>query len=214
MFDGRIVLTYGVPGGVGVLLVTYTSIRQRCPARIVPPVKEMEVAPVPALREAAGPQPVTAAGVELLTLTPVGKGSVTEKFVRSVSLGAMISIRSLELPPTGMEDGEKDFTPVTSVPLTVTFAVAAVRLPTPCAVVSKPGPIRLVSVPEAVPVGTVTTTSIVQVPGVVGLPAGIVPPLKATAVEGVMDTAPPQLLLDTLVAVMGLGKVSVKVTPV
>ena len=91
----------------------------------------MEVAPVGALSTAAAPQPVTAAGVELLTVTPLGSGSVTEKFVKSVSLGAKMSILNLEFPPTGMLDGLNVFTPETSVPLTVTLAFAAVRLPTP-----------------------------------------------------------------------------------
>ena len=117
--------------GLGILLVTYTSIRQRCPARIKPPVREMEVAPVGAFNVAAAPQPVTAGGVELLTVMPAGRGSVTEKFVRFVLLGAKMSILNLALPPTGILLGENDFTPVTSVPLTVTFALAAVRLPTP-----------------------------------------------------------------------------------
>ena len=74
---------------------------------------------------------MTANGVELLTVTPVGSGSVTEKFVRSVSLGAKMSILSLEFPPTGMLEGENDFIPETSAPLTATLAFAAVRLPTP-----------------------------------------------------------------------------------
>ena len=124
-------MAYGVPAGLGILLVTYTSILQRCPARIKPPVKEMDVAPVGAFNTAEAPQPVTAGGVELLTVTPAGRGSVTAKFVKFVLLGAMISILSLELPPTGMLEGVNVFTPVTSVPLTFTLAVAAVRRPTP-----------------------------------------------------------------------------------
>lgn len=67
----------------------------------------------------------------MLTITPAGKLSVTAKFVRFVSLGAKKSILNLEFPPTGMLEGKKDFIPETSVPLTVTVALAGERLPTP-----------------------------------------------------------------------------------
>ncbi len=131
MFSGRIVLTYGVFGAVGALLVTYTSMRQRPPMAIVPPVREIELVPGAAVKVAA-PQPVNAgagAGGLLLMITPAGSGSVTEKLVRAVSPGAKISILSLELLPAVMEAGVNDFVPVTSVPLiTFTLAVAAVRL--------------------------------------------------------------------------------------
>jgi hypothetical protein len=116
-----------------VLPITYTSILQRCPARIKPFVRETEVAPVGALNTSGGvgPQPVTAGGVELLTATPEGKLSVTEKFVRFVSLGAKISILNRELSPAAMEEGENDFIPASSVPLTITLAFAGRTLPTP-----------------------------------------------------------------------------------
>lgn len=96
-------------------------------------VNEMEVAPVGAVNTngGVGPQPVIAGGVELLTVTPAGKLSVTAKFVRFVALGAKKSILNREFPPAGMLEGKNDFTPETSAPLTVTPAVAAVRLPTP-----------------------------------------------------------------------------------
>ena len=96
-------------------------------------VNETEVAPVGAVNTSGGvgPQPVIAGGVELLTVTPAGKLSVTAKFVRFVSLGAKRSILSREFPPAGMVDGENDFVPETSVPATVTLAFAADRLPTP-----------------------------------------------------------------------------------
>lgn len=55
---------------------------------------------------------------------------------------------------------------------------------------------------------------IVQVPGAAGLPAGMVPPVRLTAVEGVMETVPLQLFAVTLTAVKGGGRVSVKFTPV
>jgi hypothetical protein len=48
-----------------------------------------------------------------------------------VSLGAKISIRNLEFPPAVIVDGVNDFIPATSVPLTVTLALAARKLPTP-----------------------------------------------------------------------------------
>lgn len=95
-------------------------------------VKEIEVAPVGAIktRGGAAPQPVIVGGVELLTVTPAGKSSVIEKFVKSVSFGAKISILNLELPPAVIDEGENDFIPVTFVPLTVTLAFAASRFPT------------------------------------------------------------------------------------
>lgn len=116
-----------------VLLVTYTSILQRCPARTKPFVRETEVAPVGALntRGGMGPQPVIAGGAELLTVIPAGRLSVTEKFVRLVSLGAKISILNLELLPAAIEEGENDFIPATSVPRTVTLAFAGRGLPIP-----------------------------------------------------------------------------------
>src|SRR5215208_2461131 len=196
------------------LLVTYTSIRQRCPARISPPVREMEVAPVGAVNIAAAPQPVTAGGVELLTVMPAGRGSVTEKFVRFIPLGAKMSILNLALPPTGILVGENVFTPVTSVPLTVTFALAVVRLPTPCAVVSAPAGMLLVNAPEGVPAGTVTVTVIRQVPGVVMLPAGMVPPVNVTLLAVVVTVPGGTHVLVAPVTTNGAGKLSVTFTPV
>lgn len=89
----------------GVLLVTQTLIRQRAPARMVPPVREMEVSPVLAVSTRGGvaPQPFIAGGVEipavftLLIVTPAGRSSVMEKFVRLVSAGAKRSILNLVL---------------------------------------------------------------------------------------------------------------------
>ena len=70
----------------GVLLVTYTSKRQRTPAAIVAFAKVMVFAPVTAVIVAPGPQFEDANGlIELLIVTPGGRVSVTEKFVRSVS---------------------------------------------------------------------------------------------------------------------------------
>jgi hypothetical protein len=62
---------------------------------------------------------------------PAGSLSVIEKFVRSVSFGATISILSLEFSPGEIVAGENDFVPITSVPLTVTLAVARDRFSTP-----------------------------------------------------------------------------------
>ena len=121
-------------GAVGVLLVTYTSMRQRVPMAMVPPVREIVVPFVGAFNTGGGvvPQPETAGAVELLMITPAGRGSVTEKFVRVVSPGAKISILNRELLPAVIVAGVNDFMPVTSVPLiTFTMEVAAVRLPIP-----------------------------------------------------------------------------------
>ena len=70
--------------------------------------------------------------------------------------------------------------------------------------------------PEGVPAGTVTWTEIVQVPGVVILPAGIVPPARLTLV-GVVETVPggtPQVLLAAPLTINGAGKLSVTAAPV
>ena len=108
IFAGEIVLICKP----NILLVTYTSIRQRWLARISPFVKETVVAPLGASTKAAAPQPVMVGEVELLTVTPAGRLSVSEKLVRFVSLGAKISILNLELPPTSIVEGENDFIPV------------------------------------------------------------------------------------------------------
>lgn len=96
-------------------------------------VRETEVAPVVAVSTRGGvaPQPFVDGGVELLTVKPAGRLSVIEKFVRSVSPGAKISILNLELPPAAILEGENDFIPVTSAPAIVTVAVTGRRLPTP-----------------------------------------------------------------------------------
>jgi hypothetical protein len=116
-----------------VLLVTKTSILHRVPARIKPFVREIVVAPVGAFKTSGGvaPQPVTAEGLELLTVMPAGRLSVIETFVRFVSPGAKISIRNLELPPAAIVDGENVLIPATSVPVIVAVAFPEVRLPTP-----------------------------------------------------------------------------------
>ena len=69
------------------------------------------------------------------------------------------------------------------------------------------------NVPVDVPPGAVTWTEIEQVPGAVGLPAGIVPPSKRILVE-VVETVPPHVFAVTLTTVKGAGKLSVKFTPV
>lgn len=55
-----------------------------------------------------------------------------------------------------------------------------------------------------------TRTEIVQVPGAVGVPAGMKPPDKLMVVFGEVETVPPQLLATGPATVIGLGKVSVK----
>ena len=96
-------------------------------------VNEIEVAPVGAVntRGGAAPQPLIAGAVELLTVTPAGRLSVIEKFVRFVSLGAKKSILNRELLPAVIEAGEKVFTPLTSVPATFTMFDAERGLLTP-----------------------------------------------------------------------------------
>jgi len=76
--------------------------------------------------------------------------------------------------------------------------------------------ILFVTRPEAEPAGTVTGTEIVQVPGFVGLPAGIVPPASLTWVV-VVERVPggtPQVVVGVPATIRGAGKSSVRFTPV
>lgn len=151
----------------------------------------------------------------MFTVTFVGRLSVNEKFVRSVSLGAKKSMRKREVPPAAMVEGEKLLMPDSSVPLTLTEALADDRLPTPWAVVNAPDGMVFVNCPDGVPAGTVTGTEIVQVPGVATLPAGIVPPVNVTLLA-VVVTVPggTQVLVAVPATVNGVGKLSVTFTPV
>jgi hypothetical protein len=180
-------------------------------------VREITLVPGSAVNVAA-PQPVNVGAGELTIVRPVGSGSVTEKFVRPVLAGAKISILNLELPPEGIEGFVNVFAPVTFVPLTtVTVDVAEVRLPIPWAVVSTPGPILFVNCPKVAFAGALTTTETVHVPGWVGVPMGISPPVKLRVVgvpAGVVVMLPPQVLLAMLSIVRGAGIVSVNATPV
>ncbi len=75
----------------------------------------------------------------------------------------------------------------------------------------------MVSGPRGVFAGALTTTEIVQVPGAVGVPGGIVPPVKFKVVgvpAGVKPIFPPQLLLAMLSIVRGAGIVSANAAPV
>ena len=91
----------------GVSLVTQTSIRHKVPAWTVPPVKVITLVPVTAVRTAPAPQLATLGPCELLMTTPAGRLSVTEKFVKVMSAGAVILILNRELPPTSMVEGLK-----------------------------------------------------------------------------------------------------------
>jgi len=74
-----------------------------------------------------------------------------------------------------------------------------------------------VEVPEGVPAGAVTWTEIVQVPGVVIVPAGMVPPDKLTVRGRVMVTVPLPQVVDAepgTIANTVPGKVSETFTPV
>lgn len=175
----------------------------------------MDVAPVGAVRTigGVGPHPVAVGGVELLTDKPAGRLSLMEKSVRSVSLGAVMSILKRELPPAWIVDGENDLIAATSVPVITTVAVPGRRFPIPCSVVSPSGGMTFLKVPEAVSAGAVISMDILQVPGLAGLPAGMVPPDNIIEVD-VVETVPPQVLSVIETTVNGGGKSSVRLTPV
>ena len=155
-------MAYGAPAGLGIVLVTQTSIVHCWLALIVPPVQVMVFVPVIAVSVPPIQAAFFVAGVgrpavfTLLIVTPVGSGSVIEKFVRLVSLGARTVIRNLELPPTGMLEGENDFVPITSVLTTVKLALTGVRRPIPWDVVKPVVGMIFVNMLEGVPIGTVT----------------------------------------------------------
>lgn len=72
-----------------------------------------------------------------------------------------------------------------------------------------------VSCPEAEPAGAVTGTEIVHVPGVVMLPAGMVPPVRVTLLV-VVETVPGGIQVEVAVPATtnGVGRLSVTLTPV
>ena len=61
-------------------------------------------------------------------------------------------------------------------------------------VVSAPAGMLFVKAEDGVPAGAVTWNVIVQVPGAVTVPGGIVPPVRLTVRGGVMETVPPQVV--------------------
>ena len=74
----------------------------------------------------------------------------------------------------------------------------------------------LVYIAAAASAGAVTWTVIVQVPGLVMLPAGIMPPVKVTVRGNVVETVPPQVVAaepGTTVKTVP-GRVSEILTPV
>jgi hypothetical protein len=85
---------------------------------MLPFVKETEVAPVTAVKTGDAPQPLVVAGVELLMVTFAGRLSVSVKFVKAVSAGAIMLIRNLELAPGTIDVGLKPLVPVIPAPAT------------------------------------------------------------------------------------------------
>jgi len=190
----------------------------------VAPSALMEVAPVAGGQTAGktadkAPQPLIAGGVELLTVTPAGRSSMMEKFVRFVSDGAKMSILSLELPPDAIVVGLKVLVPVAGPPVVFTVTVAVLestKLVTPTGVVASTSPARMV-LGYAPLVDEVTVAVITQVPGVATVPAGIVPFVITTLLASLpVSVGPPHAAeavgVPTIVKFAGI--VSVKETPV
>ena len=69
------------------------------------------------------------------------------------------------------------------------------------------------AVPDGVPGGTVTGIWISQLPTFVGLPAGMVPPVRETEFV-VAVKLPPQVVVGVPATMSGFGKLSVTFTPV
>ena len=69
------------------------------------------------------------------------------------------------------------------------------------------------AVPDGVPGGTVTGIWISQLPTFVGLPAGMVPPVRETEFV-VAVRVPPQVVVGVPATIRGGGKLSVTFTPV
>jgi hypothetical protein len=215
MFSGGM-LFVTVPG---VVLVTQTCTRHNAPALMVAFDNVMTSVPVTAVRVAPGPQPADIVGpCELLMVTPSGRLSVKEKLVRVTSSGALKLKRNLEFSPASMVLGLNALFAVIPWPAvyTCTFADAGRMLVTPWFVVRELAGMVLVNVSVVASAGAVTWTVIVQVPGLLGLPAGIVPLVRVNVRGNSVGADPPQVV----VAVPGTtvktvpGSSSVMLTPV
>lgn len=186
---------------------------------MVPLVREILVPPVTAVRTADAPQLADTDGaVELLIVTFAGRLSTKEKLVRFESAGAVMVIVNLEFSPGWIVAGTKLFWAPTPAPAVymVTGALAGSTFVIPWVVVMAPAGIVFVKVSAVAPRGAVTWTVIVQVPGVVGLPAGMVPPVKVTVRGSVVEAVPPQVVAaepGTTVNTVP-GNVSAMFTPV
>jgi hypothetical protein len=106
-------------------------------------------------------------------------------------------ILNLELAPGKIVVGLKLLLPLMPVLVsyTLTCAVAGITLVTPRSVVRAFAGIVFVKVVADAPVGVVAWTVIVQVPGVVVVPAGMVPLVKLTVRGTVVETTPPQVVV-------------------
>lgn len=208
----------------GVLLVTHTSRLQVAFAANEFNSRLIEVAPLGAFRVLfpAAPHPAeNAGGVELLTVTPAGRLSVIEKLVRAVSAGAMIERRRRELPPAGMVALVKLFVKRTGRGLTTVIVPdPADPLQTPSVEQTDPTGIVFVHEPSVV---ACTWAVMIQVPGVVTDPPGMVAlvrvrrvgggPRERTAVAG-GETQPAESVGAAPVKTSPAGKLSISPTPV
>lgn len=113
----------------GVLLVTYTSMRQVVAARIVPLDKATVFSPVTAVITAEAPQLFCVAGEELLIVTSAGRSSTIEKLVKSVSAGAVMLMRKREFSPGRIVAGENDLFDEMPRPAVYTLTSAEVGIP-------------------------------------------------------------------------------------
>jgi hypothetical protein len=100
----------------GVVLVTNTSTTQDAPAANVPLESENDVPPGTAVMTAPAPQFVFVfGGLAMKTLD--GKLSVTPRFVKAVSGGAVMLILSRVVPPAAIVGGLKFLLPRAPVPV-------------------------------------------------------------------------------------------------
>ena len=186
-----------------------------------------EVPPVVAVRTRGGvePHPLIAGddgapvALTFVIVTPAGRLSVIEKFVRFVSVGAKRSIRNLVFWPALIGSTENDLTlPVIPVPIeyTLTFAAAETALVAPgwLVMVTAPGGITFEYVAAVALAGVVTLTVIVHDEF-----AGIEPPVNVTVVFVFVTTPAPQVVEEdngtyVRLALGSVGRVSDRLTPV
>ena len=138
---------------------------------------------------------VEAPGTDAMTI-PAGRLSVSATPVSATAVALERVTERTEVPPPGIETGLKLLLSETVRGVLTRFAVAAVTVVTPSASVSAPAGMVLT---EVVAVLEVTSAETVQLPGVIGVAAGIEAPESEIEPEpGTAVTDPPAHVVEAL----------------